>query len=67
MYCTRLLQDTSGALHEVEPVCVLDFYVHESRQRTGCGKKLFEAMLEVRRIEPRALLHVVACVCGIYR
>ena len=35
-------------LHEVEPLCVLDFYVHESRQRTGCGKKLFEAMLEVR-------------------
>lgn len=37
----------SGVLHEVEPLCVLDFYVHENRQRTGCGKKLFEAMLEV--------------------
>ena len=29
------------------PLCVLDFYVHESRQRKGCGKRLFEAMLEV--------------------
>lgn len=26
---------------------MLDFYVHESRQRTGCGKKLYEAMMEV--------------------
>lgn len=33
--------------HEVEPLCLLDFYVHESMQRSGCGKKLFEAMLEV--------------------
>lgn len=41
-------QDPSGGQHEVEPLCVLDFYVHESRQRSGCGKKLFEAMLQVR-------------------
>ena len=34
-------------IHEVEPLCVLDFYVHESRQRSGCGKKLFEEMLKV--------------------
>ena len=33
--------------HEVEPLCLLDFYVHESKQRLGCGKKLFEAMLKV--------------------
>ncbi|XP_017475977.1 PREDICTED: alpha-tubulin N-acetyltransferase 1-like [Rhagoletis zephyria] len=25
--------------------CILDFYVHESRQRTGLGKKLFDIML----------------------
>jgi len=30
-----------GAVHEMEPLCVLDFYVHESRQRMGCGRKLF--------------------------
>lgn len=43
------LADTSGVLHEVEPLCVLDFYVHESRQRTGCGKRLFETMLEAEQ------------------
>ena len=40
-------QDPSGVPHEVEPLCVLDFYVHESRQRSGCGRKLFEAMMQV--------------------
>ena len=40
-------QDSKGALHEVEPLCVLDFYVHESRQRCGFGKQLFEYMLTV--------------------
>jgi GNAT superfamily N-acetyltransferase len=32
----------SGAVLELEPQCVLDFYVHESCQRTGIGKALFE-------------------------
>ena len=41
------MQDPSGVHHEVEPLCVLDFYVHESRQRSGCGRKLFEAMMQV--------------------
>jgi GNAT superfamily N-acetyltransferase len=39
--------DTKGHVHEMEPMCVLDFYVHESRQRMGCGKLLFEYMLQV--------------------
>ena len=29
---------------------MLDFYVHESRQRGGCGKVLFEAMMKVSLI-----------------
>lgn len=37
--------------YEVNPLCVLDFYVHESRQRTGCGKRLFEHMLKVQYLE----------------
>ena len=28
-------------------MCVLDFYVHESRQRMGCGRRLFDFMLKV--------------------
>lgn len=41
--------DTKGRVHEMEPMCVLDFYVHESRQRMGCGKLLFEYFLKVNR------------------
>ena len=39
--------DSHGQVHERTPLCLLDFYVHESKQRSGYGKKLFEAMLEV--------------------
>lgn len=41
--------DLAGYQHEVEPLCILDFYIHESKQRTGLGKKLFEYMLEVHK------------------
>ena len=37
--------DRSGEQNETFATCVLDFYVHESRQRSGCGRKLFEHML----------------------
>ena len=47
MFPPSSLQDMCGVHHEVEPVSVLDFYVHESRQRSGCGRRLFEAMMEV--------------------
>ncbi|XP_062620567.1 alpha-tubulin N-acetyltransferase 1-like isoform X2 [Saccostrea cucullata] len=47
--------DTKGHVHEMEPVCVLDFYVHESRQRMGCGKLLFEYMLKEQNIDPHHL------------
>lgn len=40
--------DQHGNQHEVEPLCVLDFYVHESCQRQGYGRMLFEEMLLVR-------------------
>ncbi|XP_052223191.1 alpha-tubulin N-acetyltransferase 1-like isoform X2 [Dreissena polymorpha] len=41
-----------GAVHEMEPLCVLDFYVHESRQRMGCGRKLFDFMLQDTGVKP---------------
>ncbi|KAK2164424.1 hypothetical protein NP493_1405g00037 [Ridgeia piscesae] len=44
--------DRDGNNHELEPLCVLDFYVHESRQRTGCGKKLFQFMLQTEQRRP---------------
>jgi alpha-tubulin N-acetyltransferase 1 len=33
-------------MSEIEPCCVLDFYVHESCQRSGWGSKLFVHFLE---------------------
>jgi GNAT superfamily N-acetyltransferase len=39
--------DSHGQVHERTPLCVLDFYVHESKQRLGYGKRLFDTMLEV--------------------
>lgn len=40
--------DRDGQHYQVTPPCILDFYVHESRQRTGLGKQLFEHMLQVK-------------------
>lgn len=40
--------DAGGNNHEVTAKCVLDFYVHESKQRMGLGKKLFQYMLQVK-------------------
>ena len=37
------MSDMSATLREVEPLCVLDFYVHESLQRQGIGSKLMTA------------------------
>lgn len=45
--------------YEVNPLCVLDFYIHESRQRTGCGKKMFEHMLKVIHV------HVLLINCSL--
>lgn len=42
------IYDTNGEVYERTPLCVLDFYVHESRQRLGYGRKLFDTMLNVR-------------------
>jgi alpha-tubulin N-acetyltransferase 1 len=49
------LYDEAGAVQRLEPLCVLDFYVHESRQRGGIGRRLFEAMLAAERAEPHRL------------
>lgn len=46
------LYDDAGKLHEREPTCVLDFYVHESCQRGGFGRELFDHMLEAEGRAP---------------
>ncbi|XP_023289651.1 alpha-tubulin N-acetyltransferase [Orussus abietinus] len=38
--------------YQLRPRCVLDFYVHESRQRMGCGNVLYQHMLTEENIRP---------------
>lgn len=47
-----LPRNQQGGMKEIEPLCVLDFYVHESLQRKGEGKRLFEYMLAMERKIP---------------
>jgi alpha-tubulin N-acetyltransferase 1 len=35
------VRDEQANYHEISPLCVLDFYVHESKQRGGHGKVIF--------------------------
>jgi alpha-tubulin N-acetyltransferase 1 len=44
------LQDLLGVQRETEPLCVLDFYIHEARQRAGLGRRLFQTMLDIERV-----------------
>lgn len=46
----RTIQDTTAKHNEMEPLSVLDFYVHESVQRHGHGRRLFQFMLDVCEI-----------------
>ena len=39
------IRDQEGTYSNIKPLCVLDFYVHESCQRQGIGKRLFEVSL----------------------
>ena len=46
-----------GQMKEIDPLCVLDFYVHESVQRKGIGKELFELMLKTTKISPSKIAY----------
>lgn len=41
------LYNKKGSQKEAQVYCLLDFYIHESRQRHGYGIKLMEYMLKV--------------------
>ncbi|XP_019880570.1 alpha-tubulin N-acetyltransferase [Aethina tumida] len=47
--------DKHGQYHHTNPKCVLDFYVAESRQRSGLGKELFDHMLKKQAVVPEKL------------
>jgi len=41
------LFDEMGEHYQLQARCILDFYVHESRQRMGLGNILYQHMLSV--------------------
>ena len=45
------LYDHNGNQRETDPLCILDFYVHESMQRKGYGRRLYEFMCQVSGLE----------------
>jgi len=47
--------DQSGITQMVDAPCILDFYIHESSQRAGLGKDLFETMIQEEQWDPRKL------------
>ena len=51
------IRNESGQIKEITPICVLDFYVHESVQRGGQGKQIFEKMLQVEGVKPEKLAY----------
>jgi alpha-tubulin N-acetyltransferase 1 len=44
-----------GKIIEMSPLCLLDFYVHESCQRSGYGKELYEYMLRNENTGPNKI------------
>ncbi|CAG9317563.1 unnamed protein product [Blepharisma stoltei] len=47
--------DMIGKITEMTPLCLLDFYVHESMQRHGHGKLIYERMLEEENVLPNKI------------
>lgn len=47
--------DENGETKQVPAQCVLDFYIHESRQRAGLGREMFELMLQRENVEAQKL------------
>ncbi|VDO30709.1 unnamed protein product [Haemonchus placei] len=45
------LLDGTQQRYEEEPLCILDFYIHDSVQRRGNGHQLFDYMLRVRSVQ----------------
>ena len=51
------IRNEYGQIRELKPLCVLDFYVHESMQRGGHGKAIFDLMLQQEGATPEKLAY----------
>jgi alpha-tubulin N-acetyltransferase 1 len=54
---TIFYRDYAGKCKELIPLCVLDFYVHESMQRQGIGLEIFQYMLDTESIKPNKIAY----------
>jgi len=54
-YKPLFIMDQNGNQSETRPLCVLDFFVMEQFQRQGCGRRLFEFMLQDLSLHPAQL------------
>ena len=52
---TLFYRNEVGNMTEINPLCVLDFYVVEAYQRYGIGKQLYEKMLQNEGTQPSRL------------
>lgn len=51
------LFNEQGKTVYVSAICLLDFWIHESRQRQGWGGKLFQYMLEQENLLPQEVAY----------
>jgi ribosomal protein S18 acetylase RimI-like enzyme len=56
-YKNLYIRDLYGGMVNIRPLCILDFYVHETCQREGHGKSLFDHVLKEENIEPHRLAY----------
>ena len=51
------LRDRICNYHERKTLCVLDFYIYDTEQRTGLGIEIFDFMLNYKNVEPGELAY----------
>lgn len=56
-YKKLFVYDTLNKINEINPLCLLDFYIYESCQRGGYGKQLFDEMLKDKNILPHMIAY----------
>ena len=56
-YKNLFIQTRSCSTVEIKPLCILDFYVHESVQRGGHGRALYEQVLARENVRPHKLAY----------
>jgi alpha-tubulin N-acetyltransferase 1 len=49
------LWDRAGKQHELQPLCLLDFFTFPSEQRKGYGRRMIDRMLREEGLEMRAV------------